>query len=297
MAIEIYMYSLIGIIVIWFLIGIRIIRPIEKGLIETLGKYRKTAEQGFNWIWVPFQTIRKVNITERMVDVPPQTIQTSDKLNMTVDAVVYYRVGDVKAAEYNVTNHKLQLTSLARTTLRAVMGKMSLTECIQERNKINSAVEVILDKETDSYGVKVLRVEVQRIEPPQDVQEAMNEVVKAEQNKIAAVDFAVAVETKASGVKKAAIQEAQGLRESTILEAQGMAEGRKIVADAEAYKLKHVHEAAEKYFKGNAQTLKKLQVTETSLKNNSKVILTKDGINPQLIIGDLPMKNKTTQGE
>lgn len=289
MSTEIVLYGLLALILGWFLVGIRIIRPIEKGLIETLGKYQKTVEQGFHWIWIPFQSLIKVNITERMVDVPPQTIQTSDKLNMTVDAVVYYQIRDVKASQYNVDNHQRQLTSLARTTLRAVMGKMSLTECIQERNKINTAVETILDKETDNYGVKVLRVEVQRIEPPQDVQEAMNEVVKAEQNKIAAKDTATALETEADGIRRAAIKKADGQRESTILEAKGMAEGKKIVADAESYRIQQVNTAAEKYFKGNAQTLKRLQVTEASLENNSKIILTKDGINPQLIIGEIPL--------
>ncbi len=269
----------VGIIALIGLSGIRVVRPTHKMLIETFGKYSRTGNAGFNWILPIIQSTRYVNITEQMVDVPPQTIQTSDKLNMTVDAVVYYRVGDVKAAEYNVDGHKIQLTSLARTTLRAVMGKMSLTECIQERNRINEAVEKILDKETDSYGVKVLRVEVQRIEPPKDVQESMNNVVKAEQDKIAAKDFATAVETKADGEKRSSIKKAEGIRD-----------GKKIVADGEAYRIKTVNESAKKYFTGNAQDLKKLEVTQASLEGNSKIILTEKGINPQLIIGELPFK-------
>ncbi len=258
-----------GIVIVIVLIiafsGIRIVRPTHKMLIETLGKYTKTAEQGFHWIIPIIQSGRYVNITEQMVDVPPQTIQTSDKLNMTVDAVVYYKVGDVKASEYNVSGHKIQLTSLARTTLRAVMGKMSLTQCIQERSTINSSVESILEKETNAYGVKVLRVEVQRIEPPKDVQDAMNEVVKAEQNKIAAKDIATALETKADGQKRAAIKEAQGI-----------AEGRVTVAKAKAESIKLVNESSEKYFKGNAQKLKQLEVAEVSLKDNTKIIFGKD---------------------
>lgn len=256
----------------WFLCGIRIVRPIEKGLIETLGKYSKTANEGFNYIIPVIQRMIKVNITEQMVDVPPQTIQTSDKLNMTVDAVVYYKVKDVKASEYHVDGHKRQLTSLARTTLRAVMGKLSLTQCIQERNRINESVEQVLDKETDNYGVSVLRVEVQRIEPPQDVQEAMNEVVKAEQARIAAKDFATAVETQADGEKRSEIKKAEGKRESSILEAEGKAKAFNLIEQA---------------FKGNAQILKKLEVTQASLERNSKIILTDKGISPQLIIGKL----------
>jgi len=273
----------IGIIVaiLIFLAGIRIVRPTHRMLIETLGKYSKTGEQGFNWIIPIIQSSRYVNITEQMVDIPPQTIQTSDKLNMTVDAVVYYKVKNVMAAEYNVDGHKEQLTSLARTTLRAVMGKMSLTECIQNRDDINKSVETVLDKETDAYGVEVLRVEVQRIEPPQDVQNAMNEVVKAEQKRIAATDFATAVETEADGRKR-----------SQIKEAEGIAQGKKIVADAEAYRLKAVNEAADKYFKGNAQKLRQLDVTQASLENNAKIIVTEKGINPQIILGNIPTENK-----
>ncbi len=269
----------VGVIALIAFSGIRIVRPTHRMLIETLGKYSKTATQGFNWIIPVIQSCRYVNITEQMVDVPPQTIQTSDKLNMTVDAVVYYRVGDVKAAEYNVDGHRRQLTSLARTTLRAVMGKMSLTQCIQERNKINEAVQKTLDKETDAYGVKVLRVEVQRIEPPSDVQGAMNEVVKAEQAKIAAKDTATALETEADGQKRASIKKAEGIRD-----------GKKIVADGEAYRIKTVNDSAKKHFTGNAQKLKQLEVTQASLENNSKIILTEKGIKPQLIIGKLDIK-------
>ncbi|KKM93118.1 hypothetical protein LCGC14_1211640 [marine sediment metagenome] len=269
-------WTVIGVVLVIGLLGIRIVRPTHRMLIETLGKYKRIADQGFHWIIPIIQRGTYVNITEQMVDVPPQTIQTSDKLNMTVDAVVYYKIKDAKASEYNVDGHRQQLTSLARTTLRAVMGKLSLTECIQERNKINTSVEAVLEKETDAYGVEVLRVEVQRIEPPRDVQDAMNEVVKAEQAKIAAKDFATAVETKADGEKRATIKTSEGIRE-----------GKKIVADGESYRIKTVHEAADKYFKGNAQKLKQLDVTQASLEKNAKVLITEKGIRPQLIIGDL----------
>jgi len=140
-------YGIIGFLGLVFILGIRIVRPTHKMLVETLGKYSKTVEQGFHWIIPLIQSGIKINITEQMVDIPPQTIQTNDKLNMTVDAVVYYKIKDVHASEYNVDGHKQQLTSLARTTLRAVMGKMSLTQCIQERSKINTNVESVLEKQ------------------------------------------------------------------------------------------------------------------------------------------------------
>ncbi len=253
--------------------GIRIVRPVERGLIERFGKYTRTSEQGFHWIIPVIDTMRKVNITEQMVDVPPQIIQTSDKLNMTVDAMVYYKVKDVKAAEYNVDGHEVQLTSLARTTLRAVMGKLSLTQCIQNRNDINTKVEGVLDKETDAYGVEVLRVEVQRIEPPKDVQEAMNEVVKAEQTKTAALDFATAVETKADGERRAKIKEAGGVKQSLILEAEGRAAGIKKVADAKAEEIKLVNESIQKHFKGTAREYKALETTEKALEKGTKYVI------------------------
>jgi len=272
-----WLYVGLGVAVIFIGAGIRIVRPTHRLLIETLGKYTKTGEQGFNWIIPIIQSSRYVNITEQMVDVPEQTVQTSDKLNTLVDAMVYYQVRDAKASEYNVDNHRMQLTSLARTTLRAVMGNMTLTECIQSRDRINSEVEKVLDKETDSYGVAVLRVEVQRIEPPQDVQAAMNNVVKAEQKKIAARDIAEALETEADGTRRAEIKKAEGRKQASILEAEGKSKAFDLI---------------DKSFKGNAQTLKRLEVTENSLRNNSKVILTDKGITPQLIIGELPTLNK-----
>ncbi len=280
------LYVIIGFVVVIFGLGVRIVRPVEKGLVETLGKYKKTAEQGFNWIFPGIQRMIKVNITEQMVDVPPQMVTTSDKLNMTVDAVVYYKVKDVKAAEYNVDGHKVQLTSLARTTLRAVMGKMNLQECIQKRDQINSDVEGVLDKETDAYGVEVLRVEVQRIEPPEDVQESMNNVVKAEQDKIAANDLATARETEADGMKRASIKEAEGNKRAVILKSEGKKEASILEAEGKAKAFKLVNEE----FKDNAQILKKLEVTQASLEKNSKVILTEKGITPQLIIGKLPLE-------
>ena len=246
-------------------------------LVETFGKWVRTETQGLSWIIPIIQSGTYANITEQMVDVEPQMVITKDKLNAEVDAVVYYRIKDVKAAAYNVDDHRSQLTSLARTTLRAVVGKMTLTDANEKRDEINSQVEKVLDKETDSYGVHVLRVEIQRIEPPQDVQDAMNEVVKAEQKKIAAKDTATALETEADGERRASIKKAEGTRQSIILEAEGKAKGFDLV---------------NKSFKGGAKQLKELDVTQASLQNNSKIILTEKGISPQLLIGQLPTTNK-----
>ncbi len=273
-----------------FLMGIRIVRPTQQGLIETLGKYSKTADQGFNWVIPIIQRMIKVNITEIRVDVEPQNIITKDKLNATVDAVVYYKINDVSKSVYKVNNFRTSVPSLARTTLRAVIGKMSLADANENRDQINTNVEKQLDHQTNAWGIDIIRVELQKIEPPQDVQNAMNEVVKAENDKIAAKDFATAVETKADGDRRAEIKMAEGKARSIELVANADAKKIKVIADAEAGKIKVINEAAQKYFKGEAKELKKLEVTQASLENNSKVILTEKGISPQLIIGELPTK-------
>lgn len=272
MGIGIYIF-LIG-LGAFLLAGIKIVRPTHNLLIETLGKYSRTATQGFNWIIPVIQRGTYVNMTEQMTDIEPQVVITSDNLNVGVDAVVYYKVENAKKSVYNIDDHERQLTSLARTTLRAVIGKKSLKDANEQRDKINTDVEKILKVETASYGVDVLRVEIQRIEPPADVQEQMNEVVKAERKKIAAKDFATAVETEADGRRRANIKEAEGRRQASILIAEGKSKAFELI---------------EKTFNKKAQLDKQLEVTRDSLKNNSKIILTQKGISPQLLIGDLPI--------
>jgi regulator of protease activity HflC (stomatin/prohibitin superfamily) len=270
---ALWQQSLIIAAVIIFFAGVRIVRPVEKGIIEFLGKYTRTAEQGFHWIIPILHRMTKVNITERMVDVEPQTVITKDKLNAIVDAIVYYQIKDVKKSVYNVDDHKSQLTSLARTTLRAVVGKMTLTEANENRDDINSKVEAVLGKETSSYGVEVLRVEIQKIEPPHDVQEAMNKVVKAEQEKIAALDLATASETKADGERRAEIKNAEGIKRGLILKAEGQAEAIVEVANAKAQEIKLVNESLVKYFKGDAQIYKKLETAAEAMKDGTKYVI------------------------
>jgi regulator of protease activity HflC (stomatin/prohibitin superfamily) len=268
----------------FFILGIRIVRPFERGVVEFLGKYSRTAQPGFNWI-IPFiHRLFLVNITEQRVDVEPQSIITKDKLNAVVDGVVYYKVQDPNKAMYNVNDFKTAVPSLTKTTLRAVIGKMTLTEANENRGKINLDVENNLDSQVEPWGISVIRVELQRIEPPADVQDAMNMVVKAENEKIAALDTATAIETKADGDKRAEIKRAEGI-----------AAGIRLKAEAEGDAIKVVNESAEKYFKGNAQLLKRLETVAVSLKNNTKIVVpaNTDLVN---IVGDLaggviPLKN------
>ncbi|MDD5096299.1 MAG: SPFH/Band 7/PHB domain protein [Candidatus ainarchaeum sp.] len=253
--------------------SIRIVRPVEKGVVERFGKYSHTSEAGISFI-IPFvDRMIKVNITERMIDVGSQNVITKDKLNAIVDAVIYYRIKHVENSLYQVNDVRSQLTTLAQTTLRAVIGQMSLTEANENRSIINTKIEEILDKETANYGVDVLRVELQRIEPPQDVQDSMNKVVKAEQEKIAAQDLATAAETKADGEKRAFIKVAEGKKQSEILEADGHGQAIERLADAEANRVRIVNEAIQKYFKNEAQTYKALETFRDSFENGTKYVI------------------------
>jgi len=262
-----WIYVIIGVVI--FLLGIRIIRPTHRGIIELLGKYYSLANPGFHWIVPVIQKMYRVNITEQMVDADPQEIITNDNLNARVDAQVYFKVKDdeqsVKASQYNVNNYRLQIVSLARTTLRNIIGTLTLKSANSERGKINSELHKTLKIETESWGIDIVRTELKEIDPPADVQETMNKVVKAENEKIAAIDFATARETAADGEKRANIKDAEGIKQSKILQAQG---------EAEAIRL--VNEAANKYFIGNAQILRKLEALESALKDNAKIIVPSD---------------------
>lgn len=267
-----------GILLIFFL-GVKIVRPTHRGLIERLGKYKKFAKPGFHWI-IPFiDKMYLVNTTEQMVDAQPQEIITNDNLNASVDAQVYFRVLEgeesVKSSQYNVNNYKLQIVNLARTTLRNIIGTLTLRSANSERGKINAELHSTLKYETSSWGIVIVRTELKEIDPPRDVQDTMNKVVKAENEKIAAIDYATAAETVADGVKRAKIKEAEGFKRAKVLHAEG---------EAEAIML--VNEAADKYFTGNAQLLKKLETVEASLKSNAKIVIP-TGTELVNIIGDM----------
>jgi regulator of protease activity HflC (stomatin/prohibitin superfamily) len=260
-----YFYLLI-IVALLFFAGIRIVRPTQRGLIERLGKYIHFANPGFHWIIPVIDKLYMVNVTEQMVDAQPQEIITNDNLNASVDAQVYFRVKSdeesVKGSIYNVNNYKWQIVNLARTTLRNIIGTLTLKSANSERGKINADLYKTLHTETQSWGIEIVRTELKEIDPPKDVQETMNKVVKAENEKIAAIDSATAAETVADGVKRAKIKEAEGFKQSKILHAEG---------DAEAIRL--VNEAADKYFVGNAQLLRKLEALEVSLGKNAKIVI------------------------
>jgi regulator of protease activity HflC (stomatin/prohibitin superfamily) len=208
----------------------------------------------------------QVNITEVMVDAQPQEIITNDNLNARVDAQVYFKVKNdedsVKNSQYNVYNYQWQIVNLARTTLRNIIGTLTLKSANSERGKINEELQKTLREETISWGIEIVRTELKEIDPPKDVQETMNKVVKAENEKIAAIDFATATETVADGARRAEIKKADGVRQARILQAEG-----------EAQAIKLVNEAANQYFIGNAQLLRRLETVEKSLAMNAKIVV------------------------
>ncbi len=271
--------TIIVVVIFLFLIGIRIIRPTRRGLIERLGKYHHFANPGFHWIIPIIDKMYQVNITELLVNANPQEIITNDNLNAMVDAQIYYKVKEdeesVKNSQYNVYDVNSQIVNLSRSTLRNIIGTMSLKSANSERGRINDELHKILIKETTHWGIDIVRAELKEIDPPKDVQDTMNKIVKAENEKIAAVDFATAAETTADGVKRAEIKKAEGVRQARILHAEG---------EAEAIRL--VNEAADKYFVGNSQLLKRLETAQFALENNTKIIVP---ANQQLVnvIGDL----------
>jgi len=269
---------IIGVIVIILLaMSIRTLRPTTRGLVERFGKYNRFASPGIIFL-IPFiERLVRVNVTENMVDAGLQEIITSDSLNAQVDAQVYFKVRSdeesVKASEYNVYNYMRQIVALARTTLRNIIGTMTLKEANSERGKINTSLYNNLANETKSWGLEIVRTELKEINPPGDVQETMNKVVKANNEKIAAVDFATARETQADGERRAAIKVAEGQKQAAILQAEGQMQAKVLVADGEAQAIKLVNEAADLYFKGNAQLLRRLQAVEQSLTNNAKIVV------------------------
>lgn len=214
------------VVVALLVLSARIVRPFQKGVVERLGKYRRTADPGFHMI-IPFiDRMTRVDMRENVVEVPPQEVITKDNVEVTVDAVIYYMPVDAVKLIYNVTNFYLAATKLAQTNLRNVVGEMQLDETLTSREVINSKLREILYSATEEWGVNVVRVELQRIEPPADVTQAMHRQMKAERERRAVV-------LEAEGERTANITRSEGVKQSAILEAEGRATAIRTVAAAE----------------------------------------------------------------
>ncbi len=258
--------------------GIRIVRPTHRAVVERLGKYHHFANPGFHWIIPVIDWMYQVDTTENMVDIASHEIITEDNLNAKVDMMIYFQVkrdeDSVKRSLYEVSDFRTQIVSLAQTTARNVIGGMAFKDVNSQRSKLNSELADILRRETSKWGVDVVRVEMKEVIPPADVQETMNMVIKAENSKRSAIDFATAKETEADGNRRATIKEAEGKKQAAILEAEGQAQAFDLINES---------------FTGNAQLLKQFEVIQFALQDNAKIILTDKGISPNLFLGEIPV--------
>jgi len=221
---------------IYVIAGVKIVRQHEQGVVEQFGRYKESVSPGLRIILPFVQRLRIVDMREQVIDVPPQEVITEDNVAVSVDAVIYYEPTDSKRLLYQVANFMLAVTKLAQTNLRNVIGEMSLDEAFTSRERVNSSLRQILDDATDKWGVRVVRVEIQRIDPPHDVLNAMHEQMKAERTKRAVV-------LEAGGTKEAAITRAEGEKQSAILTAEGIKERDMLTAEGEAQAVKTLAEA------------------------------------------------------
>jgi len=247
--------------------SIIIIRQAEKGIVERFGRYKETLDPGLRFL-VPFvDSLRaRVDMRETVLDIEPQAVITKDNVGITVDAVVYYYVTDAKAVRYEVANFYIAVSKLAQTNLRNLVGDMSLDETLGSRERINSSLRTTLDEATDKWGVKVTRVEVKEILPPNDITEAMSKQMKAEREKRATI-------LDAEAYRQKQILEAEGDKQNAILLAEGDKQSAILRAEGEAKAIENVSNAASEFFVGNAQLLKQLEVTQASLQDNTKLVI------------------------
>ncbi len=235
MAAVIVLAAIAFVLFVYVVSGVKLVRPFQRGVVERLGKYKGTVDPGLRVIVPGVDRVTRVDMREQVIDVPPQEVITSDNVIVSVDAVIYYEPTDPQRLVYNVGNFILAITKLAQTNLRNVVGDLQLDEALTSRDKINTALRNILDDATDKWGVRVVRVEIQRVDPPPDVMNAMHEVMKAERTRRAIV-------TEAQGAREAAITRAEGEKQSAILSADGEAAATRAMADAESYRQQTVAE-------------------------------------------------------
>lgn len=296
MVLEYIPYIIVSVIVaIFFLKGFVTIRPTHVGAKETFGKYTGYKTMGLNYVIPIVQRLVTVNITEQLADVRRQDVITKENLNCEVDAQVYYQVGkeekEMKKALYNVHNVQEQIIQLAKSTLRDVIGKKYFKEVNSQRDVLNDLIMEELTKQTETWGIKILRVELKEIIPPEDVQDKMNLIIKAENEKDAEKDLKQALITKSQGIKQSEILKAEGEKRSEVLKAEGEAKAIEMVANANAEKYKVEGESLQKNFVKSAIVYKNLETLENAYADNSKIIVTNPE-NPLTLLVDDTGKDK-----
>jgi len=263
------------------------LRPFERGIQETIGKYTRFVQPGLGFQFPLLQVTRVRDIREHTMDIHPQSVITKDNVEITVDGVMWVRPStdeeSIKRTFYNIDDWKRAVLQLAMTNLRQEFGDLTLDESLVAREKIANNLKAVLSAFTVEWGLTVSKVEIRLIDPPEDIKRAMHKQKTAEQERRSMRLLATGEFEAAEQQKLAIIQRAEGEREAAIQVAQGRAEAIRLV-----------NEAAEKYFVGNAVLLKQIEMVETSLKDNAKVVITDKGINPTLLLGELPITTKAT---
>jgi regulator of protease activity HflC (stomatin/prohibitin superfamily) len=290
-----------AIVLILLSASIKKVNQYEKGIVERFNAYEKTVEPGLRIITPFIERMLRVNMREQVIDVPPQEIITEDNVVVTIDAVIYYQVVDAKRALYEIEDFELAIVKLAQTTLRNIVGEMSLDICLTSREKINVELRSVLDQATDKWGTKVNRIELQRIDPPSDIQTAMHKQKTAEQERRQLRLLATGRKEAAEQEKQGAILKAQGEKQAAILSAEGQARAVELVAEAQAKAIKSVSESANQYFKENAQLNKKLDVIRDTFSQQTKIVVpsSADILNVIGLEGAtvLPVKTASKQNE
>lgn len=282
--------------------GLKRVNQYEKGIVERWNAYEKTVEPGLRFVTPFVRRILRVNMREQVIDVPPQEIITEDNVVVTVDAITYYQVIDPKRALYEVEDFELAIVKLAQTTLRNIVGEMTLDICLTSREKINNELRKVLDEATDKWGTKVNRIELQRIDPPVDIQQAMHKQKTAEQERRQLRLLATGRKEAAAQDKEGTILRAEGDKQSAVLKAEGESRSIELVAKAQAEAVKLVSEAANRYFMPNAQLNKRLDVIRDTFAQQTKIVVpsSADVLNVLGLEGTpiLPVKaTKKTEGE
>jgi regulator of protease activity HflC (stomatin/prohibitin superfamily) len=231
----------LGVIAVLILItlgrAIRIIPQARAGVVERLGRYQRTLEPGLALVVPYVDRVRPlIDLREQVVSFPPQPVITEDNLVIHIDTVIYFQVTDAKAASYEIADYIAGIEQLVVTTLRNVIGGMTLEDTLTSRDQISAALRHVLDDATGKWGIRVNRVELKAVDPPASIQEAMEKQMRAERDRRAAILTAEGVKQSqiltAEGEKQSAILRAEGRREAQILEAEGESKAIETVFDA-----------------------------------------------------------------
>jgi len=262
--------------------SVYVLQPFERGIQEFLGKYTRFIMPGPG-IQIPgVHKIRVRDIREHTMDIHPQPVITKDNVEIQVDGIMWVRPASdeesIKRTFYNIDDWKRAVTQLAMTNLRQEFGDLTLDESLVAREKIAYNLQTVLNAFAEEWGLKVSKVEIRLIDPPDDIKRAMHKQKTAEQERRSMRLLATGEFEAAEQQKLAIIQRAEGEREAAIKVAEGKAEAIRLV-----------NEAAQQYFRGNAQTLKQMEMTETALRDNAKIVITEKGISPTLLLGSLPV--------